>query len=156
MGFKAARKVLWSTCLSSAQGRKGQEEGKESATGSPARVLFPIIHPILSLRPPNMILMHFGSRASVSRGPFWWSLLGASSWFKAWAQPAFPSARISQGQMTSFSMAWSPESPVPVSSVSIRQVPLSVGTSILIWKKLQAQKESKYVGTEGHRIPSLP
>lgn len=36
--------------------------------------------------------------------------------------------------MTSF-MAWSPCSPVPASSESIRQVPLPVGTSILIWKK---------------------
>lgn len=49
------------------------------------------------------------------------------------AQPAFPSARLSQGQMTSFSVARSPDS--PVSSESIRQGPLSMGTSILIWKK---------------------
>lgn len=52
------------------------------------------------------------------------------------AQPAFPSARLSQGQMTSFSVVWSPDSPAPGSSESIRQGPLSVGISILIWKKL--------------------
>lgn len=68
------------------------------------------------------------------------------------AQLAFPPARLSQGQMTSFSMAWSPDSPVPASSESIRQVPLCVGTSILIWKKLQAQKESMCMGTG--RIPN--
>lgn len=43
--------------------------------------------------------------------------------------------RLSQGQMTSFSVARSPDSPVPASSESIKQVPLPVGTSILIWKK---------------------
>lgn len=52
------------------------------------------------------------------------------------AQPAFPSARLSQGQMTSFSVVWSPDSPAPVSSESIRKGPLSGGISILIWKKL--------------------
>lgn len=52
--------------------------------------------------------------------------------------------------MTSFLMARSPDSPVPVSSESIRQVPLSIRTSILIWKKLQTQEKSKCGGAWGN------
>lgn len=70
------------------------------------------------------------------------------------AQPAFPSARLSQGQMTSFSVVWSPDSPALGSSESIRQVPLSVGISILIWKKLQTQKENNK-DAEGSVIPHV-
>lgn len=72
---------------------------------------------------------------SGSGGPTQRSLPASPAWCRAPAQPAFPSAWLSQGQMTSFLMAWSLDSPVPVSSESIRQVPLSTGTSILIWKK---------------------
>lgn len=70
------------------------------------------------------------------------------------AQPAFPSARLSQGQMTSFSVVWSPDSPAPGSSESIRQGPLSVGISILIWKKLQTQKGTSKEA-EGQEIPHV-
>lgn len=82
----------------------------------------------------------------MSGGPTQRSLPASPAWCRAPAQPAFPSAWLSQGQMTSFLMAWSLDSPVPVSSESIRQVPLSTGTSILIWKKLRRKKKGEGSG----------
>lgn len=92
----------------------------------------------------------------MSRGPIQPSVQERLPSPRPRAQLALPSVRLSQGQMTSFSMAWSLRSPVLVSSESTRQVPLPVGTSILIWKKLQAQGESRWVGIGGHQVPSSP
>lgn len=136
--------------------RKGRSGGRVGiGHWDPSQGTLPIIHPALSLQAPNLIEMHFGSRTSEPVAPSRGVCRECSVGPEPLAQPAFPSARLSQGQMTSFSMAWSPDSPVPVSSESIRQVPLRVGTSILIWKKLQIQKESKCIGTEGTPSPQL-
>ena len=96
----------------------------------------------MSLRPPRVIFVHSGPRDIRSRGPILQSLWERLPGPRPQAQPAWPSAGLSQGQMTSFSVAWSPRAPGPGSSESIRQAPLPIGTSILIWKKLQTQEQS--------------
>ena len=96
----------------------------------------------MSLRPPRVIFVHSGPRDIGSRGPILQSLWERLPGPRPQAQPAWPSAGLSQGQMTSFSVAWSPRAPGPGSSESIRQAPLPIGTSILIWKKLQTHEQS--------------
>lgn len=109
----------------------------------------PCTPPVCSFQSSNTTLMHLG-RSKRAPG----LMVYARTVFPApgSAQPAFPSARLSQGQMTSFSVVWSPDSPAPVSSESIRQGPLSVGISILIWKKLWTQMQVKR--KEGRAIPT--
>lgn len=116
---------------------------------------------MLPHNPPHLIspdpkyycnALWFESKRAPHSGVCWEHPLGP----RTLAQPALPWARLSQGQMTSFSVACSADSPVPVSSESIRQVPLSVGTSILIWKKLRAQKESTCGDARDPRPPAYP
>lgn len=109
----------------------------------------------MSLRPPRVIFVHSGPRDSGSRGPILQSLWEQLPGPRPQAQPAWPSAGLSQGQMTSFSVAWSPRAPGPGSSESIRQAPLPMGTSILIWKKLQTHEQSS-VWRQKVTTPSSP
>lgn len=112
------------------KGKSGKGKGGHWES---VRAHVPALRPICSFQYSNTTLMHLG-RSKCAPG----LMVYARTVFPAprSAQPAFPSARLSQGQMTSFSVVWSPDSPAPVSSESIRQGPLSVGISILIWKKL--------------------
>lgn len=119
------------------KGKSGKGKGGHWES---VRAHVPALRPVCSFQSSNTTLMHLG-RSKCAPG----LMVYARTVFPApgSAQPAFPSARLSQGQMTSFSVVWSPDSPAPVSSESIRQGPLSVGISILIWKKLRTQKQVK-------------
>ena len=127
IGFKAASQVLWCTCLSSDNRRKDGGKGRASH-GAPAQSALLQGPAILALWPPRVIFMHSGPRASGPRGPILPSLWERLPGPRPRAQPAWPSTGLSQGQTTSFSVAWSPR--------ALRQAPLPMGTSILIWKKL--------------------
>ena len=124
--------------------RWGQGEGWPWARSTPLQS-----PPVLSLRPAPVIIVHSGPRASGPRGPILPSLWEQLPGPRPQAQPVWPSAALSQGQMTPLSVAWSPRAPGSASSESIRQAPLPMGTSILIWKKLQAHEQSRWVGTGG-------